>query len=475
MRNRILKTTVATIALGVALPATGLHFAALFGLLPSRDLSRATSYLRDVLGIVNENYVDASAAGYDQLVHGAMHGMVESLDPHSEFLESKDNAELEEDLSGEFGGVGVQVEVRSGKIVVIQPMPGTPADRAGIRHGDEIASIDGHAVAGSVGMDEVMDKLRGKPHTKVALGMVRPKESRKFSILLEREIIKVDSVTNARVLADDVGYVLITEFSEHTGEQFAAAVDALLKKNINSLVIDLRNNPGGLLDAAVEVAEPFFRKGELIVSTKGRKSSDNEEFRSESDGEPLDLPVAILINQDTASAAEIVTGALKDTHKAVVVGERSFGKGSVQSIIKLKNGEGMRLTTAKYYTPSGVSLHQKGVSPNVEVILTAEDDDKIREQGLRNDLADPKEFKERFGFTPIPDRQLATAVDLMKGIEVIDGQTEDQKRLKNTPPKVSLMGLPGSSSGSLQGFRANPRLLPLDLLKICGLPPHDRG
>jgi len=269
--------------------------------------------------------------------------------------------------------------------------------------------------------------------------------------------------------------VLITEFSEHTGEQFAAAVDGLLKRNINSLVIDLRNNPGGLLDAAVEVAEPFFRKGELIVSTKGRKSSDNEEFRSESDGEPLDLPVAILINQDTASAAEIVTGALKDTHKAVVVGERSFGKGSVQSIIKLKNGEGMRLTTAKYYTPSGVSLHQKGVAPNVEVILTAEDDDKIREQGMRNDLVDPKEFKERFGFTPIPDRQLTTAVDLMKGMEVIDGQTEDQKRLKNTPQKAAMLGAPASGSGSFQGFRANLGLSPLDLQKICGVPPHDRG
>jgi carboxyl-terminal processing protease len=455
MRNRILKTA-ATLALGIAVPAAGLRLAALFGLLPSREQARASAYIRDVLGLVNEDYVDAAAVGYDNLARAAIHGMVESLDPHSEFLESKDNAELEEDLSGEFGGVGIQVEVRAGKIVVIAPMPGTPADRAGIRRGDEITSIDGQLVAGSSGMDVVVDRLRGKPHTRVALGVSRPAERRSFAVTLEREVIKVDSVTHAAVLQGDVGYVLVTEFSEHTGEQFANAVDGLLKKNINSLVIDLRNNPGGLLDAAVEVAEPFFGKGELIVSTRGRKPSDQEEFRSEADGRPLDLPVAILINQDTASAAEIVTGALKDRAKAVVVGERSFGKGSVQSIIKLKNGEGLRLTTAKYYTPSGLSLHQKGVTPNVEVILTAEDDDKVREQAQRDDLADPKEFKERFGFTPIADRQLETAVELMKGVEAIDGQAQDQQRLAKPPAKVA--GPSGRGA-----------------IEICGVPPHDRG
>jgi len=491
MRNRILKLA-AGLTLGIAVPAAGLQLASLFGLLPSKDSAKATAYLREVMGLVNEDYVDATAASYDNLAHGAIHGMVESLDPHSEFLEAKDNAELEEDLSGEFGGVGIQVEVRSGKIVVIEPMPGTPADRAGIRRGDEITSIDGHPVAGTTAMDAVVDRLRGKPHTRVALVLNRPRENRRLALTLEREIIKVDSVTNVHVLAEDVGYVLITEFSEHTGEQFASAVDGLLKKNINSLIIDLRNNPGGLLDAAVDVAEPFFRKGEMIVYTQGRKPSDKEEFRSESEGEPLDIPVAILINQETASAAEIVTGALKDMGRAVVVGERSFGKGSVQSILKLKNGEGLRLTTAKYYTPSGVSLHQKGVSPHIEVVLSAEDDDKLREQGTRSDLTDPAEFKERFGFTPIADRQLDTAVDLLKGVEVIDSQIDAQKNGK-TPGKVAAAA-PAAAGGARPpgalavpaGLSARPEVAlhqspacAEDTLHpgsvICGVPPHDRG
>ena len=182
------------------------------------------------------------------------------------------------------------------------------------------------------------------------------------------------------MLPDDIGYIRLTEFSEHTGEQFGDAINRLLKQGISSLIIDLRDNPGGIIDSAVEVAEPFFRKGELIVYTQGRIPADREEYRAETEGQPLDLPVAVLINAGTASAAEIVTGALKDTGRAVVVGERSFGKGSVQSIFKLKNGEGLRLTTAKYYTPSGVSIHGHGITPQVEVVMTAEEDQNLRDQ-----------------------------------------------------------------------------------------------
>jgi carboxyl-terminal processing protease len=192
-------------------------------------------------------------------------------------------------------------------------------------------------------------------------------------------------------------------------------------------VIDLRNNPGGLLDAAVEVAEPFFRKGELIVYTQGRKPSDREDFKSEADGDPLTLPVAVIINAGTASAAEVVTGALKDMKRAVIVGERSFGKGSVQSIFKLKNGEGLRLTTAHYYTPNGVSIHEKGIEPQVEVVMTPDEDGKLRRQSARPDITDPSEFKARFGFAPIEDRQLEAAVDVLHGVEVLDDQAAGKK------------------------------------------------
>jgi carboxyl-terminal processing protease len=232
-------------------------------------------------------------------------------------------------------------------------------------------------------------------------------------------MIKLESVRDVRVLPGHTGYIQLTEFSEHTGEEFDRALDRLLKARVDSLVIDMRNNPGGLLDAAVDVAEPFFRKGELIVYTQGRKPSDHEEYRASADGDPLDLPVAILINAGSASAAEVVTGALKDTGLAVIVGERSFGKGSVQSIFKLKNGEGLRLTTARYFTPSGVSIHEKGITPQVEVVMTPEEDSRLRLQHLRPDVSDPKDFKERFGFAPIEDRQLQAALDVLKGIKVL--------------------------------------------------------
>ena len=418
--------TLATgVALGALFAPALLHLGLLWGLFPSRDLNHASSYVREVLQIVNENYVDPQASSYDQLVKSAIHGMVESLDPHSEYMEAKDNAELEEDLSGEFGGIGIEVETREDRIVVISPIAGTPADRAGILRGDEITGIDGHRLVTGSSRDDVVGRLRGKPHTQVSLGLHRPSTNQDLTLTLTREIIKVDTVSDVRVLDGDVGYVQLKEFSEHTGEEFVDAVNRLLKQNINSLVIDLRNNPGGLLDAAVEVSEPFFKKGEIIVYTQGRKPSDREDYRAEADGEPLDLPVAVLINAGTASAAEIVTGALKDTGRAVVVGERSFGKGSVQAIFKLKDGEALRLTTAKYYTPSGVSIHEKGIAPQVEVIMTPDEDFKLRQQHARPDLAgDPKAFQASLGFAPIEDRQLETAIDVLKGVDMLDGQAE---------------------------------------------------
>jgi carboxyl-terminal processing protease len=327
---------------------------------------------------------------------------------------------LEEELSGDFSGIGVQVEMRKGRVVVIAPIAGSPGERAGILRGDEIVRVDGKAVEKGLPMDSVIDRLRGKPQTAVTVGFFRPATGRNFEVTLKREMIKQQSVRVSRVLAPHTGYIQITEFSEHTGEEFVNALNGLLREGIDGLILDLRGNPGGLLDAAVEVAEPFFKKDELIVYTQGRVPADREDYRAISDGDPLVLPIAVLINAESASAAEVVTGALKDTGRAVIIGERSFGKGSVQSIFKLKNGEGLRLTTAKYYTPGGVSIHQKGIAPQVEVVMTPDEDSKLRLQRLRSDVSDPREFKERFGFTPIEDRQLEVALDVLKGINLID-------------------------------------------------------
>jgi carboxyl-terminal processing protease len=419
MFKRIL-ILVTGVGLGFALTLGAARYSQAWGLFSNRDLSRSTEYMRDVLQMVNQNYVDAPNATYDKLAKTALHGMVEALDPHSEFLESREYEELEEQLSGDFTGIGIQVEMRKGHVVVIAPIANSPSERAGILRGDEIVSVDGKGLEKNGTMDAVVERLRGKPKTSVTIDLLRPSTGKKLQFTLQREVIKLETVRGVKVLNEHTGYILLTEFSEHTGEEFGRALDQLLKAGVDSLIIDMRNNPGGLLDAAVTVAEPFFRKGELIVYTQGRKLSDSENLRAEAEGDPLQLPLAVLINSSTASAAEVVTGALKDTHRAIVVGERSFGKGSVQSIFPLKNGEGLRLTTARYFTPSGVSIHEKGIAPNVEVVLTADEDSKLRVQQTRDDIADPAAFKERFGFTPIEDRQLNAALDVLRGVKLLD-------------------------------------------------------
>ncbi len=421
MFKRIL-TLMIGVALGLALSLAGLRVAAAWSLFPNRDLNRSSSYVREVMQLVNERYVNEKAAKYDSLAKNAIHGLVESLDPHSEFLEAKDNEVFEQDLTGEFGGVGLQVETRQNRIVVIAPLAGTPGERAGIQRGDEIILIDGKPVEITGGIDAVVSRLRGKPKTQVAVGLFRPATHENLTLTLTREIIKVESVRDIRILDQGVGYVQLTDFSEHTAEQFGEALDKLLKEGATGLIIDLRNNPGGLLDAAVAVAEPFFKKGELIVYTEGRTKADHEEYRAELDGERLDIPTVVLINAGSASAAEVVTGALKDTGRAVIVGERSFGKGSVQSVFKLNDGEGLRLTTGRYFTPSGATIHEKGIDPDVEVVMTPEEDNKLARQRTRSDITDGAEFRQRFGFEPVRDRQLETALAVLKADRIFEKQ-----------------------------------------------------
>jgi carboxyl-terminal processing protease len=417
MFKRILSLASGAV-LGIALTVATLRMATAWNLWPNRDLSKSAGYVKDVMRLVNENYVDEKPVAFDALARQALHGMVESLDPHSEFLEKKENDEFEEDITGEFGGVGIQVETRQNRIVVIAPLAGTPGERAGIRRGDEIVSIDGKPLESGGNVDGIVSRLRGKPKTPVTVGLYRPATKSTLTLTLVREVIKVESVRLARLLGDGIGYVQLTEFSDHTAEQFRRALDGLLTRGARSLVIDLRNNPGGLLDAAVEVVEPFFRKGELIVYTKGRKPADREDFRAETAAPPIAIPIAVLINAGSASAAEIVTGALKDTGRAIVVGERSFGKGSVQSVFKLENGEGLRLTTARYYTPGGATIHERGIEPHVEVVMTPEEDQSLARQRARADITDPAEFKERFGVDMVVDRQLDTAVAMLKGVRL---------------------------------------------------------
>ncbi|HEY4989530.1 MAG TPA: S41 family peptidase [Opitutaceae bacterium] len=413
MFKRILILTGAALA-GFAACLVSIRMAGAWSFLPNRDLDRSTSYVREVLQKVNDEYVDPKSSSYEALTRLSLHGMVDTLDPHSQFLEANDFKELEEDLTGEYGGIGVEVEMRKGAFCVVDPIEGSPGAKAGIVLGDEIVSIDGKPIERDVPMDKVVDRLRGKPSTHVRVGLVRPSSGKHFDLDLVREVIDVVSVRGTRVIDGATGYIQIREFDDHTSEQFDAAVNDLLKKGIDSLVIDLRNNPGGPLEAAVEVAEPFFNKGDLIVYYQGRKASDREDYLSETEGAPLKMPVAVLINDLTASAAEIVAGAMKDSGHAVIVGERSYGKGSVQTISKLRNGEGLRLTTAHYFTPSGALINGHGITPHVEVVMTPDEDRKIEEQSSRPDITDSSDFRERFDFAPIEDRQLDAALDVLR-------------------------------------------------------------
>jgi carboxyl-terminal processing protease len=435
MLKRVL-TIASGILLGACLALGVSRLALAWGFFPNRELERSTSYLRDVLELISENYVDEKKTAFPELTKAALHGVVESLDPHSEFMEAREYQQLEEDITSEFGGIGVQVELRKTRVVVVAPITGTPSDRAGIRRGDEIVRIDGQPIE-RPSMDEVIDKLRGKPKSRVKVGLFRPSEKREYEVTIVRELIKTESVRDVEMLSGSTGYVQITQFTERTGDEFVAALNRLGSQGATSLILDLRNNPGGLLDAAVAVAEPFFKKGELIVYTQGRKPRDREDYRGEASEPPITVPTVVLINSGSASAAEIVAGALKDTGRAVIVGERSFGKGSVQSIFKLKNGEGVRLTTARYYTPSGVTIHEKGVEPHVEVVMSPQDDENVRLQRARRDMSDPEEFKERFGIEPIADRQLQAAVDVLRGVTILDDRGLTGGATSSGPRKTS--------------------------------------
>lgn len=388
---------------------------------PDRERDRNVKYFREVLQLVKENYVEDTKAGYDELTRAALRGMLGELDPHSEFLSKEDFATTEEELSNQFGGVGIQVEQRDGKIIVISPIAGTPAERAGVRRGDQLVKVDGKPLEAPT-LDRTVRLIRGEPDTTVTITMFRPSANKEIDFKLERKRIRLDSVRNERMLPGGIGYLQITQFSERTGEEFAKAVAGLEQQGLKALILDLRNNPGGLLDAAVEVCEVFFDKGELVVYTQGRSPESREEHHAGGGHPPRRYPIAVLVNGGTASAAEIVAGALKDTKRAVVVGEKTFGKGSVQSVLELRDGEGLRLTTARYYTPGGLTIHEKGILPHVEIEMSADDEAKVRLQQSRADLTAPAEFADRFGFTPIEDIQLQAAEELLAGVLAARGK-----------------------------------------------------
>jgi carboxyl-terminal processing protease len=396
------------------------------------DTYRQLNLFGDVFERVKNDYVREVKDA--ELVESAINGMLMALDPHSSYLNPKNFSDMQVSTRGEYGGLGLEVTMEEGLVKVISPMDGTPAARAGIKTGDLIAMIDGTQIQGLT-LSEAVDKMRGPVNSQIKLTVLRKGEKKPLDVVITRAIIRVESVRWKQ--EGDIAYIRVTTFNEQTEDGLERAVDqtrAKIGNKLRGIVLDLRNNPGGLLDQAITVSDAFLDQGE-IVSTRGRRAGDTQRYNARSGQIFQGVPVVILINEGSASASEIVAGALQDQKRGRVIGTRSFGKGSVQTVIPLSGGVdgALRLTTAKYYTPSGRSIQATGIDPDILVEQTAESDsesdakDRLSEANLPKHL-DSQEGGRKPHVGPVvkpkagekfDDFQLTYALRLLRGQEIV--------------------------------------------------------
>jgi carboxyl-terminal processing protease len=387
---------------------------------------RELDTLMDVFLKVREAYVDQ--VDDRKLVEGAINGMLASLDPHSSYLDARDSESMRSQTDGEYGGLGLTVSSEDGAVRVVSPTDETPAARAGIKSGDFITHLDDELIFGTT-LNEAVDKMRGTPGTKIKLTVVRPGQPKPLNFTLVREVIKIRPVRwEAK---GNVGVIRIASFNRQTGEATRQAVTELSQKigpDLAGFVIDLRSNPGGLLDQAIEVSDTFLERGE-IVSQRGRTKGDIERYYARADDLTGGKPVVVLVDEGSASAAEIVAGALQDQKRAIVLGQRTFGKGSVQTLIPLGPDTGLRLTTARYYTPAGKSVQEAGIDPDIVVPQlsdpTRNERPRLREADLRNHLiAEKKADDKLIEDDGKPDPRFRLTVDELKKMGVTDFQMD---------------------------------------------------
>ncbi|MGM0449486.1 MAG: S41 family peptidase [Pseudomonadota bacterium] len=393
--------------------------------LPLDELRKFT----EVFERIKRGYVEEISD--KELLNKAIEGMLSGLDPHSAYLKPEAFSQLEESTSGEFGGLGIEVGMEDGFVRVISPIDGTPAQEAGIQAGDMIIEIDGTPVKG-MSLEEAVKEMRGEPGSEITLSIGRDGESGPIEVTIERAVIEVDSV-RSRMLDPGYGYIRISQFQQNTGKEFEAAYEDLVNNNgdeLDGIVLDLRNNPGGVLEAAVDVADALIDEGR-IVYTKGRIESSQLSFDA-SDGDMAEsVPIVVLINSGSASASEILAGALQDQRRAVVMGTKSFGKGSVQTVMPLGDNHGIKLTTARYYTPDGRSIQAKGIEPDIEVRPAELRDVEAARQfseadlpgHLENGQADEMENtgdEESEEEEQRRDYQLRSALNLLKGMRILN-------------------------------------------------------
>lgn len=392
----------------------------------------------EVLSLIQANYVDETKPR--DLIYSGIKGMLESLDPHSAFMAPDIFKEMQVETHGSFGGLGIEITVKDRMLTVVAPIEGTPADRAGIHPGDRIVKIDGNPTKDMTLM-EAVKKLRGPKGTSVTLVILREDSPGPFELTLVREIIEVKSV-KTKDLGDGMAYVRISAFQERTGKDLLKAIEQLGRNNMSAMVLDLRNNPGGLLNQAVQVADLFLDQGQLIVYTEGRLKNQDLRFSAEHEAQIPKIPIVVLVNGGSASASEIVAGALQDWKRAVILGTKTFGKGSVQTVVPLSDGSGLRLTTAKYFTPKGRSIHGTGLVPDIIVEVPrptlakapSGPGDKDKEGEMSRERPERREEKKiseeegdvtlqigkREGPDPATDIQLKRAMEILKATQIIE-------------------------------------------------------
>lgn len=368
---------------------------------------RELDVFAEALAVIEKKYVEDRPP--HDLIYGALDGLLSSLDSYSEFLSPDEYKELLVDTEGKFGGLGIEITIRDTLLTIVSPMEDTPAWDAGLKPGDIIVKIDGKVTRG-ITITEAVKKLRGEPGTTVGLTVIKEKDKKLEDVTLVRAIIKIKDIKHAEIIDDGIGYLRIAEFRENTARDLDKALQELNKKGLKAIVIDVRNNPGGLLESAIDVTSRFLETDKVVVSTKSRTEKEIV-YKSVALREKYSaMPLVVLVNKGSASASEIVASALRDNKKAVVMGETTFGKGSVQTIIPLSDGAALRLTTSRYYTPLGTSIHEKGVTPD---IVIANDVGTSAKEDVFEKLETKKEFDYK------KDYPIVRAVDFLKGMLVL--------------------------------------------------------
>lgn len=416
------------------------------------DFYEEIELFTDALTLIRSEYVES--AKYKDLIYGALKGMLVSLDPYSQFLDPDAYKEVKVETEGEFGGLGIQIAIKDSLLTIISPIDDTPAFHAGIKAGDRIVKIEGELTR-DITLIDAVKKLRGTPGTKVNITILREGAEKLMDFTITRDIIKIKSIRYAKLFEDKIGYIRISEFQERTAQQLEEALTQLEGLGMAGLILDLRNNPGGLLDSAVRVTEKFIPAGEVIVSTHGRFTKQDMVFRSAKRGTHRTYPLIVLISKGSASGSEIVAGAIQDYKRGILLGTQSFGKGSVQTVVPLRDGSALRLTTSKYFTPGGRCIHEKGITPDVvvefeekevkeekeekakDVFEQIEEKQEVKEEEPLKTVSQEtettlKDFMSELGYY---DNQLVRAADLLKGIKLYIAQAEAVKA-KEKPEKT---------------------------------------